>query len=69
MGNPIRRIESPANTALQVIEAHRLFHLVTVIVYGKAMLQLAQYAELRYIKPTVTYYAYCTIISLLQYMP
>ena len=33
MGNPFRRIESPASTALQVIEAHRLFHLVTVIVH------------------------------------
>ena len=38
MGNPIRRIESPASTALWVIEAHRLFHLVTVIVHGKALL-------------------------------
>ena len=38
MGNSIRRIESPASTALQVIEAHRLFHLVTVMVHGKAML-------------------------------
>ena len=37
MGNPIRKIESPASTALQVIEAHRLFHLVTMIVHGKAM--------------------------------
>ena len=36
MDNPIR-IESPASTALQVIEAHRLFHFVTVIVHGKAM--------------------------------
>ena len=34
MGNPIKRIESPASTALQVIEARKLFHLVTVIVYG-----------------------------------
>ena len=38
MGNPIRRIESPASTALWVIEAHRLFHLVAVIVHGKALL-------------------------------
>ena len=37
MGNPIRRTESPARTALQVIEAHKLFHLVTVIVHGQAM--------------------------------
>ena len=37
MGNPIR-IESPASTALPVIEAHRHFHLVTVIVHAKATL-------------------------------
>ena len=37
MDNPIRRIESLASTALQVIEGHRFFHLVTVIVHGKAM--------------------------------
>ena len=34
MGNPIKRIESLASTALQVIEARKLFHFVTVIVYG-----------------------------------
>ena len=37
VGNPIGSIESPASTALQVIEAHRLFYVVTVIVQGKAM--------------------------------
>ena len=56
MGNPIRRIESPASTALQVIEAHRLFHLVTVMVRGKAM-------PCRSKCRAMLYYAYCAIIS------
>ena len=56
MGNPFRRIESPASTALQVIEAHRLFHLVTVIVHGKAM-------HCRSNCRAMLFYAYCAIIS------
>ena len=56
MGNPFRRIESPASTALQVIEAHRLFHLVTVIVHGKAM-------HCRSNCRAMFFYAYCAIIS------
>ena len=56
MGKPIRRIESPASTALQVIEAHRLFHLVTVIVHEKAM-------PCRSNCRAMLYYAYCAIIS------
>ena len=56
MGNPFRRIESPASTALQVIEAHRLFHLVTVIVHGKAM-------HCRSNCQAMLFYAYCAIIS------
>ena len=38
MGNPLRRIDSTASTTLQVINAHQLFHLDWVIVYGKAIL-------------------------------
>ena len=56
MGNPFRRIESPASTALQVIEAHRLFHLVTVIGHGKAM-------HCRSNCRAMLFYAYCAIIS------
>ena len=56
MGNPFRRIESPASTTLQVIEAHRLFHLVTVIVHGKAM-------HCRSNCRAMLFYAYCAIIS------
>ena len=56
MGNPFRRIESPASAALQVIEAHRLFHLVTVIVHRKAM-------HCRSNCRTMLFYAYCAIIS------
>ena len=55
MGNPLRRIESPASTALQVIEAHRLFHLVTVIVHGKAMHCRSNFRAM-------LFYAYCAII-------
>ena len=54
MGNPFRRIESPASTALQVIEAHRLFHLVTVIVHGKAM-------HCRSNCRAMLFYAYCAM--------
>ena len=56
MGNPIRRIKFPANTALQVIEAHRLFHLVTVIVHEKAM-------PCRSNCRAMLFYAYRAIIS------
>ena len=56
MGNPFRRIEFPASTTLQVIEAHRLFHLVTAIVHGKAM-------HCRSNCRAMLYYAYCAIIS------
>ena len=56
MGNPFRRIKSPASTALQVIEAHRLFHLVTVIVHGKAM-------HCRSNCRAMLFYSYCAIIS------
>ena len=56
MGNPFRRIESPASTALQIIDAHRLFHLVTVIVHGKAM-------HCRSNCRAMLFYAYCAIIS------
>ena len=56
MGNPFRRIESPASTALQVIVAHRLFHLVTVIIHGKAM-------HCRSNCRAMLFYAYCAIIS------
>ena len=88
MDNPIRRIESPASTALQVIEAHRLLHLVTIITHGKALsctFNIPSYAILcllchnkpttchtlmsnyafKATVPTVAYYAYCAIISLL----
>ena len=49
MGNPFRRIESPASTAVQVIEAHRLFHLVTVIVHGKVMTSISTHIICRQI--------------------
>ena len=61
MGNPINRIESPASTALQVIEAHRLFHQFMVIVHGKAMpctSSMSNYVILCllcHIKPTTVY--------------
>ena len=69
MGNPIRRIESPASTALQVIEAHRLFHLVTVIVHGKAMPRHPLWHAMPAIchtKSALPYYAYRGILSLLH---
>ena len=61
MPNPIRRTESPASTALLVIEAHTLFHLVTVIVDGKAMpgtpsmLDYVLLCQLCYTMPTTVY--------------
>ena len=62
MGNPIRGIESPASTALQVIEAQRLFLLVAVIIYGKAMPCTSNiYAKLCYTLPI----AYCATLCLL----
>ena len=56
MGNPFRIIESPASTALQVIEARRLFHLVTVIVHGKAIYCRSNCRAM-------LFYAYCATIS------
>ena len=37
MGNPIRRIESPSSSALQVIEAHRLFLFVKLHLHGRLL--------------------------------
>ena len=59
MGNPFRRIESPASTALQVIEPHRLFHLVTVIVHGNHGKAMHCRSNCR----AMLFYAYCAIIS------
>ena len=78
MGNPFRRIESPASTALQFIEAHRLFHLVTVIVHGKAMpctSNMPSYVILCLLchnKPTIchnlmSYYAYQATVPTVAY--
>ena len=47
--------ESPASTARQIIEAHRLFHFFKVIVHGKKITEHAWYAEPCYTTATVPY--------------